>query len=44
MPHLLCCQGLAVPTASVPGTMDFLSVCGKTYQVDVRGFLVNPDE
>ncbi len=30
--------------SSFPGTMDFMECYNKTYGVDVRGFLVNPDE
>jgi TusE/DsrC/DsvC family sulfur relay protein len=36
--------GPALHPASVPGNMDFMNVYGKTYKVDVRGFLVDPEE
>jgi tRNA 2-thiouridine synthesizing protein E len=36
--------GAAIHPTSLPGAMDFMSVYGKIYQVDVRGFLVNPEE
>jgi tRNA 2-thiouridine synthesizing protein E len=36
--------GAVLHPASIPGTMDFMSVYGKTYKVDVRGFLVDPEE
>ncbi|MEW6184160.1 MAG: TusE/DsrC/DsvC family sulfur relay protein [Thermodesulfobacteriota bacterium] len=36
--------GAALHPASVPGTMDFMSVYGKAYKVDVRGFLIDPEE
>jgi len=35
--------GAVLHPASVPGTMGFMDVYGKIYQVDVRGFLVKPD-
>lgn len=36
--------GSVLHPSSLPGALDFMSVYGKTYQVDVRGFLVNPEE
>lgn len=35
--------GAVLHPASMPGTLGFMDVYGKTYQVDVRGFMVNPD-
>jgi tRNA 2-thiouridine synthesizing protein E len=36
--------GPALHPAGAPGAMGFMEAYGKTYQVDVRGFMVNPDE
>jgi tRNA 2-thiouridine synthesizing protein E len=36
--------GAVIHPTTLPGAMDFMNVYGKTYQVDVRGFLINPDD
>ncbi len=36
--------GLSTDSASLPETMSFMEAYNKTYEVDVRGFLVNPEQ
>jgi tRNA 2-thiouridine synthesizing protein E len=36
--------GAVLHPASMPDTLNFMMVYGKTYRVDVRGFLMDPDE